>query len=257
MSEEQRVALEAHLLKIDGVAMRGNEVTYTTARPAETFSSIATLLGIDTEELLRINTEEKVWNLDNGSTMKNPLYLAARNARLLCGTTVKLTHTAAYSETAYDSWAQCDICDKWRVIPTQIDTSTIFECSFVGVSCEVAEDEYTEAPRIVLSPARRRIQMVPAETDIEEHEEQTPKREIGQQDLHCSPVAKKRCIPDFEFACTCAVLPASARCPLPTGTAAGMFAACLSACLRACLYILLEPVLQRPCGVEPGYCCYC
>ena len=228
MSEEQRAALEAHLLKIDGVAMRGNEVTYTTARPAETFSSIATLLGIDTEELLRINTEEKVWNLDNGSTMKNPLYLAARNAKLLCGTTVKLTHTAAYSaseETAYDSWAQCDICDKWRVIPTQMDTSMIFECSFAGVncevaedefgvSCEVAEDEYTEAPRIVLSPARRRIQMVPAETDIEEHEEQTPKREIGQQDLHCSPVAKKRCIPDFEFACTCAVLPASARCPL-------------------------------------------
>ena len=36
-------------------------------------------------------------------------------------------------------WAQCDTCDKWRVVPDVITGR--FECAMVVLSCDTAEDE--------------------------------------------------------------------------------------------------------------------
>ena len=67
------------------------------------------------------------------------------------------SHVEAVPEESRINWAQCDKCDKWRIMP-DVPTGA-FECSMIGgcVSCGTAEDEEPVEPSATRQYLRKKL----------------------------------------------------------------------------------------------------
>ena len=53
-----------------------------------------------------------------------------------------------------DAWAQCDACQKWRLLPKDhvVDEGADWTCSLVGRSCDERADDAVEEPAGTVTP---------------------------------------------------------------------------------------------------------
>ena len=56
--------------------------------------------------------------------------------------------------TEDDAWAQCDACQKWRLLPKDhvVDEGKQWTCSLVGRSCDERADDAVEEPAGTVTP---------------------------------------------------------------------------------------------------------